>query len=71
MLFCLNSVEEDEIEEQCDKLRKKLLAEMEKNGGRNALPKKGLKSHQVHELAEGEDKRERAATASAQDQQRL
>ncbi|KAM3423960.1 hypothetical protein BST61_g1353 [Cercospora zeina] len=40
-------VDEDEIDDQCDALRKRL--EKEQNGkGPNA---KGLKSHQVHELA--------------------
>jgi cwf21 domain len=44
------SVDEDEIEDQCTALRKKLEAERQrgKNAGPNA---RGLKSHQVHELA--------------------
>ncbi|QIX01687.1 hypothetical protein AMS68_007204 [Peltaster fructicola] len=43
-------VEEDKIDEQCDALRKQLEEEYAKSaGGKNA---KGLKSHQVHELAE-------------------
>lgn len=43
-------VDEDEIEDQCTALRKKLAAEQgSKGGGPNA---KGLKTHQVHELAE-------------------
>lgn len=42
-------MDEDDIEDQCTALRKKLSAEQA--GGRNAGPKKGLKSHQVHELA--------------------
>ena len=40
-------VDEDEIETQCDALRKKLTAEM--NGSKSSG--RGLKSHQVHELA--------------------
>jgi len=39
--------DEDEIEAQCDALRKKLTAEM--NGSKTSA--RGLKSHQVHELA--------------------
>lgn len=42
-------VEEDDINDRCDALRKKLEAEQAKSGGG---PKaRGLKSHQVHELA--------------------
>ncbi|XTI94967.1 pre-mRNA splicing factor CWC21 [Cenococcum geophilum] len=43
-------VDEDEIEDQCTALRKNLEAERQrgKNAGPNA---RGLKSHQVHELA--------------------
>jgi hypothetical protein len=42
-------VDEDEIEDQCTALRKKLQAEQSsKNPTTNA---RGLKSHQVHELA--------------------
>jgi hypothetical protein len=44
------SVDEDEIEDQCAALRKKLEAERQR--GKNASPNaRGLKSHQVHELA--------------------
>ncbi|KFY87271.1 hypothetical protein V500_07074 [Pseudogymnoascus sp. VKM F-4518 (FW-2643)] len=43
-------VDEDEIEKQTEELRKKLLAEMKK--GTDRRDAKGLKSHQVHELAE-------------------
>ena len=49
-------VDEEEIDDRCDKLRKKLLAEMERNGNRGAPPRKGLKAHQVHELAEAKIK---------------
>ena len=43
------SVDEDEIDDQCDALRKKLEAEQNKaGGGPNA---RNLKSHQVHEIA--------------------
>ncbi len=48
-------MEEDAIEERCDKLRKRLLAELEK-GGKSDAPRKGLKAHQVHELAEAKIK---------------
>ncbi|KAF2161050.1 hypothetical protein M409DRAFT_59567 [Zasmidium cellare ATCC 36951] len=42
-------VDEDEIDDQCDALRKKLEAEQSKAGsGPNA---RNLKSHQVHEIA--------------------
>lgn len=50
-----HSVDEDEIDSQCDKLRKELLEEMEK-GGRGADSKKVLKMHQVHELADAKIK---------------
>lgn len=45
-----DGVDEDEIDDQCDALRKKLEAEQVKSNGGG--PKaKGFKSHQVHELA--------------------
>ena len=46
----LDSVDEDEIDDQCGALRKKLEAESArtKGGGPNT---RNLKSHQVHELA--------------------
>ncbi|EGP84193.1 unnamed protein product [Zymoseptoria tritici ST99CH_1A5] len=40
-------VDEDEVDDQCDALRKKLEGEQSRNGP----SAKGLKSHQVHELA--------------------
>ncbi|OBT67268.1 hypothetical protein VE03_02638 [Pseudogymnoascus sp. 23342-1-I1] len=43
-------VDEEEIEKQTDELRQKLLGEMRK--GTDRRDAKGLKSHQVHELAE-------------------
>ncbi|KUI64519.1 Pre-mRNA-splicing factor CWC21 [Cytospora mali] len=51
-------IDEDEIEERCDELRKKLLAEQERSSRRGgpAGPKKGLKMHQVHELADAKIK---------------
>jgi hypothetical protein len=49
-----SSVDEDEIEAQTDALRMKLLAEMERSGGRRDARR--LKSHQVHELAEAKIK---------------
>lgn len=44
----MGSVDEEEIETQTEALRRKLLAESDKSG---AVAKKGLKMHQVHELA--------------------
>lgn len=52
-------VPEDEIDEKCDALRKKLLAEMEskKNSrGDSSSGRKGFKSHQVHEMADAKIK---------------
>jgi hypothetical protein len=53
-----NRVDEDEIEEKCAELRKKLLAEMEgrKNGRGDGPARKGFKSHQVHEMADAKIK---------------
>lgn len=51
-ILMYNSVEEEEIEAQTDALRKKLI----KEGGGG--PKKGLKMHQVHELAEAKIKQD-------------
>jgi hypothetical protein len=50
-------VDEEEIETQTEALRRKLVKEMEKGGGsdRNG---KGLKMHQVHELAEAKIKQD-------------
>ncbi|CAK4034019.1 Hypothetical predicted protein [Lecanosticta acicola] len=42
-------VDEDEIDDQCDALRKKLESEQARSGGGSSA--KGLKSHQVHEIA--------------------
>ncbi|KAK9782007.1 putative Pre-mRNA-splicing factor CWC21 [Seiridium cardinale] len=50
-------VDEDDIDAQCDKLRKELLEKLEKGGrDRDLGPKKGLKMHQVHELADAKIK---------------
>ncbi|EGO57555.1 hypothetical protein NEUTE1DRAFT_121954 [Neurospora tetrasperma FGSC 2508] len=52
-------IEEDEIETRCDELRQKLLAEMERNQnsrGAPTGPRKNLKMHQVHELADAKIK---------------
>lgn len=56
-------VEEEEIESRCDELRKKLLADMERNqggdrrgGGVGPAPRKSFKMHQVHELADAKIK---------------
>ncbi|TGO48112.1 hypothetical protein BOTNAR_0492g00030 [Botryotinia narcissicola] len=48
-------VDEEEIEIQEEALRKKLLKEMERGNGPR---RKGLKMHQVHELAEAKIKQE-------------
>lgn len=52
----MTRVDEDEIENRCDELRRKLLAEMEKGGRRGAPPKRNIKMHQVHELADAKIK---------------
>ncbi|GAB1320136.1 RNA-splicing factor [Madurella fahalii] len=58
-------IEEEEIDSRCDELRKKLLAEMEKNqdgdrrrgsGGGGVGPRRNFKMHQVHELADAKMK---------------
>lgn len=49
MLIMLRRVDEDEIDDRCDALRKKLEAEQARNGG--GPNTRNLKSHQVHELA--------------------
>lgn len=46
-------VDEEEIETQTEALRRKLLGEMAKDGGKDG---RGLKMHQVHELAEAKIK---------------
>jgi hypothetical protein len=46
-------VDEEEIETQTESLRRKLLAEMEKGAAKDS---RGLKMHQVHELAEAKIK---------------
>ncbi|KAB5558158.1 cwf21 domain-containing protein [Coniochaeta sp. 2T2.1] len=45
-------VDEEVIDERCDELRKKLLADMDRPGVGKAPPRKGFKMHQVHELAD-------------------
>ena len=62
-------VDEDEIDDRCEALRKKLQAEQARTsgGGPNA---KGLKSHQVHELAKAkieESEKLRKALGISQD----
>jgi len=44
-------MDEDEMDKECDVLRKKLLGELERKSGAGG-DGKGLKMHQVHELAE-------------------
>lgn len=59
-----DEVAEEEIEEQCDTLREKLIGDMERNknrdknrlGGGKRVDGKGLKSYQVHELAEAKER---------------
>ena len=52
-----DEVEEDKIDEECDTLREKLTKDMdrEKRGPRR-IDGKGLKSYQVHELAEAKER---------------
>ncbi|TRX89576.1 hypothetical protein FHL15_009485 [Xylaria flabelliformis] len=50
-------VEEDEIDRRCDKLRKELQEKMNRPGRDGAsAPRRGLKAHQVHELADAKIK---------------
>ncbi|EXJ79783.1 hypothetical protein A1O3_08067 [Capronia epimyces CBS 606.96] len=51
-------VDEDKIEDECDKLREDLTSEMarKRDQGRNRTGGKGLKSYQVHELAEAKER---------------
>ncbi|ETI22957.1 hypothetical protein G647_04752 [Cladophialophora carrionii CBS 160.54] len=58
-------VDEDKIDEQCDRLRETLTKDMEKEkqrttpgggGGPRRIDGKGLKSYQVHELAEAKER---------------
>lgn len=52
-----SSVAEDEIDKRCATLRKELQAKMEKGGSSSdGAPKKPLKAHQVHELADAKIK---------------
>lgn len=51
------SVAEEEIEEQTNALRQKLLKEMERGNGKGGNGR-GLKMHQVHELAEAKIKQD-------------
>ena len=60
-------VEEEEIETQTEALRRKLLKELAKGSGPD---KRGLKMHQVHELAEAkikQDDRFRSALGISRD----
>ncbi|KAI1435756.1 cwf21-domain-containing protein [Xylaria sp. CBS 124048] len=52
-------VKEEEIDRRCDALRKELQEKMNKPGGRDSassMPRRNLKSHQVHELADAKIK---------------
>ena len=58
LTFCIcgdNSLEEDEIEERCDELRAKLLAELKKGGAKGSA-KRSFKSHEVHGMADAKIK---------------
>lgn len=52
------SVDEDDIDTQCDALRQELLAKLARGGGRDGggPARRGLKMHQVHELADAKIK---------------
>ncbi|GAP90027.2 putative pre-mRNA-splicing factor CWC21 [Rosellinia necatrix] len=67
-------VEEDEIDRRCEALRKELREEMDRRVGdasaAAAPPRKGLKAHQVHELADAkirESERLRSALKISKD----
>lgn len=66
-------IEEEEIETQTEALRRKLTEESERGGGGGkAQGRKGLKMHQVHELAEAkikQDERFRGALGIRRDYQ--
>ncbi len=47
------SIDEDEIDDRCDELRKKLQAEQKKNGAR---AKRDFKAHEVHGMADAKIK---------------
>ena len=55
-------VEEEKVEEECERLREKLTKHMEREknsrrpGGGKRVGGKGLKSYQVHELAEAKER---------------
>jgi hypothetical protein len=61
-----DEVDEDKIDEECDQLREKLTKDLEKEkqqrtaggggGGPRRVDGKGLKSYQVHELAEAKER---------------
>lgn len=71
-LTCLGySVDENEIEERCDELRAKLLAERKRGGGA-ARSKRSFKSHEVHGMADAkikESERLRSALKISKDYQ--
>lgn len=65
-------VDEDEIDARCDALRKELLAKMNSNNNRGGPGpvRKGLKPHQVHEMADAkirESERLRSALRISKD----
>jgi hypothetical protein len=67
---------EEEIEERCEELRKRLMKEMEegRNTGKAGERRKGFKAHQVHELAEAkirESERLRRALGIRDDGERV
>ncbi|KOS19681.1 Pre-mRNA-splicing factor CWC21 [Escovopsis weberi] len=49
-------VDDEEIEKQCDELRKRLLAQMNSHQKGASGPRKTFKEHQVHEMADAKIK---------------
>lgn len=49
-------VDEEEIEDRCDKLRKKLLAELNSGKKSDTIPRRQFKQHQVHAMADAKIK---------------
>jgi hypothetical protein len=49
-------LDEEEIDEECERLREKLRGDMERGKGRGGRGDKKLKGYQVHELAEAKER---------------
>lgn len=56
MANLIQRVDEDEIDKQCDELRKKLLAQMNSGKKGGPGPRRNFKEHQVHEMADAKIK---------------